>query len=364
VTAATAPTAPYDALLLVSFGGPEGPADVLPFLENVTRGRAVPRERLLSVAEHYHRFGGVSPLNGHNRALRAAVEADLASHGAPLPVYWGNRNWAPYVADALGQMARDGVRRAAVLLTSAFSSYPGCRQYREDLADAVRPLGDAAPALDRLRHYFNHPGYAATMVRRTLAALDELPADVRDAAHLAFVTHSLPVGLAGTSGPDGGAYLAQHRDLAATVAAGVAAATGVSRDQALVYCSRSGPPTQPWLEPDVNDHLVRLAGTGAAAAVLVPIGFTSDHMEVRYDLDVEALATASGVGLPCVRAGTVDADADFVAAVRELVLERAAAARGEPADRPAVGALGPSHDVCPAGCCPNPRGPRPALCGA
>lgn len=355
---------PYDALLLVSFGGPEGPDDVLPFLENVTRGRNIPRERLLVVGEHYFGFGGASPINGLNRELISALRADFATHGIDLPVYWGNRNWDPYLSDTLETMADDGVTRALALLTSAYSSYSGCRQYRENLAAAVAPLGSRAPQIDRIRHYFNHPGFVETMVIRTLAARAELPQDVPDRAQLVFVTHSVPVAANESSGPDGGAYVEQHRDVARLVAAGVAAVTGVTHDLALVYCSRSGPPTQPWLEPDVNDHLESLAGAGVPGAVLIPIGFISDHMEVKFDLDTEALATAARVGLPCTRAGTVGADPTFVAAVRELVIERAAAVRGEEPLRRALGELGASHDICPAGCCPNPRGDRPALCGA
>jgi ferrochelatase len=362
----SSPYAPYDALLLVSFGGPEGPDEVLPFLENVTRGRGIGRERLLEVGEHYFGFGGVSPINGQNRALVAALEAELGADRDPgLPVYWGNRNWDPYLTDTLTRMADDGVRRAVCVLTVAYSSYSGCRQYRENLASAAARLGGRAPVLDRVRHYFNPPGFVATMVASTAAAVDGLPPGVRDAARLVFVTHSVPVVMAETSGPDGGAYTRQHAEVARLVTEGVAARTGRRPEQALVFCSRSGPPSQPWLEPDVNDHLEALAAAGAGAAVVVPIGFVSDHMEVRYDLDTEAAATAERVGLPFARAATVGTAPGFVSALRELVLERAAAARGEDPDRPVVGDLGPSHDVCPLGCCPNTRDPgRPALCGA
>jgi ferrochelatase len=357
--------APYDALLLVSFGGPEGPDDVLPFLENVTRGRGIPRERLLEVGEHYFGFDGVSPINAQNRALIEAVRADFAAHRLELPVYWGNRNWDPYLADAFAQMAKDGVTRVLALLTSAYSSYSGCRQYRENVAAAVEPLGDGAPVVDRVRHYFNHTGFVEAMVASTRAAVDELPEDVRGEARLVFVTHSIPTSMNDRSGPDGGAYEAQHRDVARLVTAGVASMTGVRHGLDLVYCSRSGPPSQPWLEPDVNDHLEALAAGGVPAAVLVPIGFVSDHMEVKYDLDTEALATAGRLGLPVSRAATVGTDPRFVAGIRALVLERAALVRGETSERPALGSLGPSHDVCPAGCCPNERDPqRPALCGA
>jgi ferrochelatase len=357
--------APYDALLLVSFGGPDGPADVLPFLENVTRGRAIPRERLVEVGEHYYALGGASPINAQNQALVAALSAELAENGPALPVYWGNRNWAPYLTDTFTRMADDGVRRVLAVLTSAYSSYSGCRQYREDLAAAAAALGARAPVVDRVRHYFNHPGFVEGMVASTLAALDDLPAEARPPARLVFVTHSVPTSMNDASGPHGGAYEAQHRDLARVVTARVVAETGAGHPFDLVYCSRSGPPAQPWLGPDVNDHLVALAAAGTAAVVLVPIGFVSDHMEVRFDLDTEALGTAARLGLACTRAATVGTDPRFVAGLRDLVLERAAAVRGEDPPRPALGGLGPSHDRCPVGCCRNERDPaRPALCGA
>jgi ferrochelatase len=352
--------APYDALLLVSFGGPEKPEDVVPFLENVTRGRGIPRERLEQVGEHYHLFGGRSPINDLNRDLLAAVRADLAEAGLDLPVYWGNRNWDPYLSGTLAEMARHGVTRAACFVTSAYSSWSSCRQYRENLYDAVEPLGAGAPRLDKLRHYFNHPGFVDPVVDAVVEALEQVP----PGSHLVFVTHSIPVAMSDTSGPDGGSYVAQHLDVVAEVTARVAADAGHEPPSALVYCSRSGPPSVPWLEPDVNDHLTRLAAEGAPGVVLVPVGFVSDHMEVVYDLDTEALETAREVQLPAVRAATPQGDARFVTMVRELLLERAAAERGEPVERPSRGGLGPSWDVCPAGCCPNARGDRPALCGS
>jgi ferrochelatase len=354
--------APYDALLLVSFGGPERPEDVVPFLENVTAGRGIPRERLEEVGQHYRLFGGRSPINDLNRDLLAAIEKDLAEAGVDLPVYWGNRNWDPYLIDAVRRMEQDGVTRAACFVTSAYSSWSSCRQYRENLFDAVSPV-PGAPVLDKLRHYFNHPGFVEPVVDATLAALAALPGDVRDGAHLVFVTHSIPLGMAETSGPSGGAYVAQHRDVAAEVAVQVAEQGGVRHEHALVYCSRSGPPQVPWLEPDVNDHLESLHADGVPAVVLVPVGFVSDHMEVVYDLDTEAMATAERLGLPARRAATAGTDPRFVAMVRDLLLERAAAERGEEVARVSVGALGPLWDRCPVGCCPNPRGDRPALCG-
>lgn len=377
-----AATAPYDALLLLSFGGPEGPDDVVPFLENVTRGRGIPRERLKEVGQHYFLFGGVSPINEQNRALLAALREDFAQHDLDLPIYWGNRNWAPYLTDTLRELARDGHRRVLTLATSAYASYSGCRQYRENLADALATLAaEGLPALriDKLRHYFNHPGFIEPMVDATLTALAELPADARAGAHLAFTTHSIPTAAADTSGPppahtegaQGGAYVAQHRDVARVIVDTVRERTGVEYPWRLVYQSRSGAPHIPWLEPDICDHLEELHGAGVSAAVMVPIGFVSDHMEVVYDLDTEAAAKAAELGLPVSRAATVGADPRFAAAVRELVVERAATERfavdpapgAAPPERCALGALGPSHDVCPVGCCPA-RAPRPAAAGA
>jgi ferrochelatase len=356
--------APYDALLVVSFGGPERPEDVVPFLENVTAGRGIARERLEVVGEHYALFGGRSPINDLNRALIAGIEAELAAAGIELPVYWGNRNWDPHLTEALQQMADDGVRRTACFVTSAYSSWSSCRQYRENLYDAAAAV-PGGPVLDKLRHYFNHPGFVEPVVDAVLAELAALPDDVRDGAQLVFVTHSIPVAMAETSGPpdQGGAYVAQHLDVAADVAARVAEATGTVHPHELVYCSRSGPPQVPWLEPDINDHLETLAVAGVPAVVLVPIGFVSDHMEVIYDLDTEAVATAERLGLPARRAATSGTDPRFVAMVRDLLVERAAVERGEEVARASVGACGPLWDRCPAGCCPNPRGERPALCG-
>jgi len=358
-----ADVAPYDALLLVSFGGPERPEDVVPFLENVTRGRGIPRERLEEVGEHYFLFGGRSPINDQNRSLRSAMEEDLRSAGIDIPVYWGNRNWDPYLTDALGQMASDGVHRAACFVTSAYSSYSGCRQYRENLADAAAEVGEGAPRLDRLRHYFNHPGFVEPMVDATLSALAELGDQARHDAHILYVTHSIPVAMNHTSGPAGGAYVAQHHSVAEVIGERVRQETGHRYPGDLVYCSRSGPPHVPWLEPDVNDHLEDLAAKGVQAVVVVPIGFVSDHMEVVYDLDTEARLTAEKLGITFARAATAGLDPRFVAMARDLLLERAARERGDDVTRASVGALEPSWDVCSQGCCANARGPRPALCG-
>ncbi|MGW2920827.1 ferrochelatase [Streptomyces angustmyceticus] len=365
---------PYDALLLLSFGGPEGPDDIVPFLENVTRGRGIPRERLKEVGQHYFLFGGVSPINAQNRELLDALRKDFAEHGLDLPVYWGNRNWAPYLTDTLRTMVQDGHRRIAVLATSAYASYSGCRQYRENLADALGALGTEGlpvPRVDKLRHYFNHPGFVRPMVDGVLASLAALPQEVRDGAHLAFTTHSIPTAAADTSGTPadhtrdgaGGAYVAQHLDVARVIADAVRAETGVDHPWRLVYQSRSGAPHIPWLEPDICDHLEERHAAGVPAVVMAPIGFVSDHMEVRYDLDTEATAKAAELGLPVARSATVGADPRFAAAVRDLLLERAAAERGAAPERCALGALGPGHDLCPVGCCPA-RAPRPAAAGA
>jgi ferrochelatase len=362
-----------DALLLVSFGGPEGPDDVLPFLRNVTRGRDVPEARLAEVAAHYHRFGGRSPINDQNRALLAALRAELA----PLPVYWGNRNWAPYLKDALARMTADGVRRAACFVTSAFASYSGCRQYREDLAQASAAVGPNAPELVKLRPFFDHPGFVEPMAERIREALGRLDPSEAARAHLVFVAHSLPLAQARAAGPDGGAYERQLHWLARAVTrrvsgggkdgfvmdgAGDAGARGRgeggrTRPFSVAYSSRSGPPSVPWLTPDVGDQLDALAGVGVRTVVVVPAGFVSDHMEVVYDLDVEAADRGRAAGLTIVRAATVGTDPRFVSMVGQLMAERAGAAAGR-----AAAAGGSAHAVCPLHCCEPPAG-RPAAAG-
>jgi ferrochelatase len=329
----------HDALLLVSFGGPDGHDDVLPFLENVTRGRNVSRERLLEVAEHYYHFGGRSPINDQNRQLVAAIERELNDHGPRLKAYWGNRNWHPLLADTLRKMAADGVRRALAFVTSAFSSYSGCRQYREDIARAQQEAGAAAPQVDKLRAFFNHPGFIEPMIEKTRAALERIPAERRDDAPLVFAAHSIPLAMAA-----GCLYEEQLRESSRLVADGVGRA-----DWHLAYQSRSGPPQQRWLEPDIGDFLERCRGSGVGCrdVVVVPIGFISDHMEVVYDLDTEARQLCERLGINMVRAATVGAHPRFVRMIRELIEERTA----ESPQRLALGTLGPSHDICPDDCC-------------
>ncbi|BBH15961.1 putative ferrochelatase [Nocardioides baekrokdamisoli] len=351
---------PYDALLLLSFGGPEKPDDVVPFLENVTRGRGIPRERLVEVGQHYFGFGGRSPINDQNKALIAALEQAFESLDITLPIYWGNRNWEPYLPDTVAQMAADGVQRALVLTTSAYASYSSCRQYRENLWDAVQQTPDA-PVLDKLGPYFNSQGFENAVSDNVVVALKDL-GDAAAGARLVFVTHSIPNSMAGASGPDGDAYVAQHRELARAVTQDVEAFFGCPHDHDLVFCSRSGPPQVPWLEPDVNDHLEALAADGITAAVLIPIGFVSDHMEVIYDLDTEAFATAQRLGMDVRRAGTAGTHPTFIQGLIELITERAAVERGENSERSVSGVKKPTWDRCLPGCCATATA-RPALCG-
>lgn len=370
----TSAVAPYDALLLFSFGGPDGPDDVLPFLRNVTAGKGIPDERLAAVAEHYHHFGGASPINGQNLALQKALVDELAHRGIDLPVLWGNRNWEPYTRDALAAAHADGARRMVALVTSAYSSYSGCRQYRENLWASLDELGldvglgegEHPLVVDKVRSYFNHPGFVQANVDAVTEAFESLGRDAR----LVFVTHSIPDTMEEASTVSGASYSAQHRDVAATVAAAVEQRLGRPVTWDLTYCSRSGPPTQPWLGPDVNDHLATLAAEGVQAVVLSPIGFVSDHMEVAFDLDTEALATAAELGLAAVRADTVGTREPFVRGLVDLVLERAALARHDdasgaapvtddvaadaaarPVDEATVGDLPPWRSVCRPGCC-------------
>ena len=353
---------PYDAVVLVSFGGPERPEDVLPFLENVTRGRGIPRERLAEVGEHYYLFGGRSPINEQCRTLLAAVQSEFDRREIGLPLYWGNRNWEPFLDDTLQRVAAAGHRRVLAVITSAYPCYSSCRQYRENLYDAT-PDG---LQVDRLRHYANHPGFVAASVDATDAALDQLGATAAG-ARLVFVTHSIPEAMASTSGPEprppAGGYVTWHESVAAEVTRQVAARRGQVLGHELAYCSRSGPPSQPWLEPDVNDRIRELQAEGVPAVVTIPIGFISDHMEVIYDLDTEAAATAAEVGLPFARAATAGVHPAFVAGLVDLMAERAQAARGGQPDRPVVGGGPVGWYECQPDCCRNLREPgRPALC--
>lgn len=353
----------FDAILLSSFGGPEGQDDVIPFLRNVTAGRGIPDERLEEVAHHYRHFGGVSPINAQNRALKAALEAELAKRGIDLPVYWGNRNWAPYFPDTVREAHAAGHRRLLGLVTSAYTSYSGVGQYREDFEGALAAtgLGDEV-SIDRVREFFDHPGFVTPFIEGVRDAIAQLTGDGGTAGlHVLFVTHSIPNTAADASGPefgDGGAYVAQHRAVANVISE--AAAPGVP--WSLVYQSRSGPPSQPWLDPDINDAMRDLAASGTKAFVIVPIGFVSDHMEVKWDLDTEAMETASELGVFATRVPTPGIHPAYVSGLVDLVLERV---NGTPtADRPHLTDLGPWYDVCRAGCCENARlGFKPALAG-
>jgi ferrochelatase len=371
----------YDAFLLLSFGGPEGPDDVLPFLENVTRGRGIPRERLAEVAGHYHAYGGVSPISGQCRHLLEAAGAAFAAGGIDLPLYWGNRNWHPFIEDTVRQMSADGVTRALAFATSAYSSYSACRQYLDDIDRAVAAFGPGAPRIDKIRPYFNHPGFIEPFAASAEEALAGLAAGVQAGARLVFTAHSVPVGMAAASGSRstgtavpaavGGRYAAELGEAARLISERV---RGGSLPFDLVFQSRSGPPSVPWLEPDVNDHLAALAkGTLAngeplrdgppSAVVVVPVGFVSDHMEVVHDLDAEAAATAASLGLPFARAKAPGPTPRFAQLVRELVAERVAGA--EPL---ALGSFGPraypagDAESCPFDCCRyNPA--RPPVTG-
>jgi ferrochelatase len=333
---------PYDAVLLLSFGGPEGPDDVIPFLENVVRGKRVPRERLLEVAERYELFDGVSPINAQNRAILAALIAELNSHGMRLPVYWGNRNWHPLLVDTVREMADDGVKRALAFVTSAFGSYSGCRQYLEDIQRAREEVGLNAPQIDKIRLFYNHPGFIEAQASRVTAALEQVPAERRDEAVLLFSAHSIPRFMAATSPYEGQLHEACQL---------VAEQAGRTAWQ-LVYQSRSGPPHELWLEPDLLEHLASLGQSGQIRdVVLVPIGFISEHMEVVYDLDIEAQAVCEHFNVHLVRAAVVGTHPRFVTMIRELIEERT---RGS-SPRRALGAAGPWPDECPSGCCLKSR---------
>jgi ferrochelatase len=358
----------YDAILLASFGGPEGQDDVIPFLRNVTRGRGIPDERLEEVAHHYRAFGGVSPINQQNRELKVALEAELHRRGVELPVLWGNRNWEPYLAEAVAEAKARGFEKLIAIGTSAYSSYSSCRQYREDYAAALKQTGlEGDIRIDKVRQFFDHPGFVQPFIDGVEQGLADAAAAgfARADTHVLFSTHSIPSADAEKSGPAsrdfgaGGAYEAQHLAVAEVV---IAAASDEPVDWSLVFQSRSGPPSQPWLAPDINDAMRTLAAEGTKAFVIVPLGFVSDHMEVKWDLDTEAMETAAELGAFAVRVPTPGTHPAYVSGLVDLVLERV---NGTPtADRPALTALGPWYDVCRPGCCENVRlGFKPAVAG-
>ncbi len=338
-------TAQYDAILLVSFGGPEGPDDVMPFLENVLRGKPVPRERMLEVAEHYKHFDGVSPINDQNRKLIDALRKELDENNVDLPVYWGNRNWHPLLPDVVEQMRADGKQKVIAFFTSMFSCYSGCRQYRENILDACEHVGESAPTIQKVRKGFNHPLFVeaqAELVGQSLASFNE---EQRTATKILFTAHSIPMSMAEHS-----RYVAQLTEASRLVA------EQLGHDSwELVYQSRSGPPQQPWLEPDVCDRIEELAAAGVKSFAVVPIGFISDHMEVLFDLDTEAKEICEKLEVDFVRAPTVGVHPKFIAMIRELLEERIY----DLPDRRSIGELGPSHDVCPVDCCLYPRPQRP-----
>jgi len=329
----------YDAILVVSFGGPESKEEVMPFLENVLRGRNIPRERMLTVAEHYYHFEGKSPINQQTRELIAALEAELERNGLKLPVYWGNRNWHPLLPDTLRKMKQDGIRRAVGFVTSAYSSYSGCRQYREDIAKAQSEVGPGAPEVDKLRAFFNHPLFVEATVERVRDALRAVPRDAQENVQIVYLAHSIPVSMANTSD-----YVRQLEEVRRLVSQAIG-----HKNDVLVYQSRSGAPGQPWLEPDILDYLRQVKARNlASAVVLAPISFISDHMEVLYDLDIEARQLCDSLSLPMTRAQTVGVHPKFIRMIRELILER----MNPGSERRSLGSLGPRGDVCAEDCCP------------
>ena len=336
---------PYDALLVVSFGGPNGPDDVMPFLENVLRGKNVPRERMLEVSEHYQHFGGKSPINGQNLALIEAIKADLAANGIDLPVYWGNRNWHPMFADTLEQMKKDGIKKSLAFFTSIFSCYSGCRQYRENIIEAQEQVGPDAPEVHKLRMAFNHPLYIGASADRVKKALDQIPESRRPAARVVFTAHSIPLSMA-----ENCKYETQLNEASRLIMEAIG-----ENPWDLVYQSRSGPPQQPWLDPDICDHIQALHDAGGIEdIVIMPVGFVSDHMEVMFDLDTEAMDICKELSINMVRAGSVGVHPQFVSMVSQLILERTTGA-----EKQAIGNMPPNWDVCPKDCCTyTPRRPK------
>ncbi|RIJ77103.1 ferrochelatase [Nakamurella silvestris] len=365
------PTVPgWDAVLLAGFGGPEGPDDIMPFLRNVTRGRGIPEERLVEVSHHYEALGGVSPINEQNRQLQAALNAELRRRGIDLPVLWGNRNWAPYLPDVVTEAFAEGHTRLLGLATSAYSSYSSCRQYREDFGGALASTGLVGQVrIDKIRHYFDHPGFLAPFSDGTIAAVRQAMATGLALADLqiVFTTHSIPITMTESSGPagtypagSGGAYVTQHLAACALVAGDVAEAFGEDPSWQLAYQSRSGPPSMPWLDPDINDVINDLPATGKRGIIVVPIGFVSDHVEVVWDLDNEAKETAEEAGLFFARVGTPGSLPVFVSALVDLIVERL-----DPTVAP-VGRsdLGPTPNPCGVNCCANLRAAKPTTAGA
>jgi len=337
---------PYEALLVISFGGPEGMDEVDPFLRNVLRGKRVPEKRIREVAHHYRRFDGVSPINRQNRKLIEAVRRELREKGPDLPIYWGNRNWHPLLPQTLREMAAAGVRKALAFVTSAYSSYSGCRQYLEDIERAQAETGAPPPEIHKLRVFYNHPGFIESNRDRVRAALEQIPRDRRSRSQLLFTAHSIPLAMARSCD-----YVEQLRETCRLVAKQVP-----HSGWSLAYQSRSGPPHQPWLEPDAGDHLENIVAEGVRDVVVSPIGFISDHMEVVFDLDVELADQARSLGLNLVRAATAGTHPAFVSMIGELVRERTRGTR-----RRFLGVREPVPDPCPAGCCPyaSPAPGRP-----
>jgi len=335
----------YDAILVTSFGGPEGPADVMPFLENVLRGKNVPQKRMLEVAEHYYHFGGKSPINDQNRHLIAALKVELAQHGPNLPIYWGNRNWHPLLTDTLRQMKADGVTHALAFVTSAYSSYSSCRQYRENIAQAREAVGEGAPVVDKIRVFYNHPGFVEAVVDHVQHALAKIPENRRDKAGLIYTAHSIPLSMAQSCD-----YEKQLLEAGRLVAERLR-----RKNWQLVFQSRSGPASQPWLEPDILDCLREIKTRNTATDVVIaPIGFVSDHMEILFDLDTQARDLCNELGLNMVRAETVGTHPLFIQMIRELILERI----DETQPQLALGILGARPNFCPSDCCPMPPRPR------
>jgi len=339
-------SAEFDAFFLVSFGGPEGKDDVMPYLENVLRGKNVPRERMLEVAEHYYHFDGISPINQQNRDLLEAVKEDFAKHDIDLPVYWGNRNWHPMIVDSMEQMKQDGIQKALSFFTNGYSCYSGCRQYRENIADAQASIGEGAPEVHKTRMFFNHPAYIEASVDRVRDALNKIPQDRQGQARILFTAHSIPNSMAD--------YCKYSTQLTESCKLIMESLPGIEWE--LVYQSRSGPPQQPWLEPDVCDRIEELhEATQIKDLVIHPVGFVSDHMEVMFDLDTEAKELCDKLDISMQRSLAVGVHPKFIEMIRELVLERI-----QGAEKKAIGEMPPNWDVCPQDCCLYKPARRPA----